>query len=730
MSDELLVNGRKAKEKRQIYLRAKSFAFARNEHYGVWLPLVFIITFGIYLYSLLPTLGGGDSGELITAGYTLGIAHSPGYPLYALAGKLFCSIIPWANPGYAMNLFSAIIASVTVMGMCCILMYILKQRLIPIILSLLLALMPGYWIGAYQAEVFAMNGMAAVVLLGIMIICRNSTDRRADRLLVFIFGLSLGNQQTLVLLGPAIMAWIAYRLYALNPSIRLKTSLKEIPVLLIFFFLGLSIYAFLPIRSLTQPLLDWEDPETWSRFWFVVRRMRYGSFQLAQGNPVPLSIQGIIIQTAFFGTLLIESLGIVGFVFLLWGVVAACFHIKKAGNAVLLLSFLFVGPGIFFLANVPPGDNTVFIMKRFMLLPLIPACMLMAVGLGVLQKKFSFAVQWILVLVLVALLPGRMIASIGKDVIRRDDFFIRDFGKNVLKHLPYRALLFSDRADELEFAMAYFLYAEQKRPDVKFIDCNAGVSRSIYGDDYYRIWGKPRLAIREKVEKKWIKKHDGAVLYGTMDTRQVNIPMVSAGFLYRVPRTGDIQKAMPWDKVFISERGLSRGDIREKHLHQNTNSLLAQYFLDTGFLDAAEKKIDALKAWWGQKTWGVITAFWYYERKMYLKAEIAYHQVLAAYGEDANIYVYLGVLYNEQRHFVRAEDALKQALSINAAHIQAHYNLAVTYWHMGRWKDSAEEFANTVQLQPDNAEAEKFYRKARERYERKKSPVTKSPGHQ
>ncbi|MEK9150291.1 MAG: DUF2723 domain-containing protein [Candidatus Desantisbacteria bacterium] len=77
--------------------------------------LVLFVSFGVYLYTLTPTVGFHDSGELITVAYTLGIAHPPGYPLYTLLGKVFCTLIPIGNIAYRMNMESALFASLAVM---------------------------------------------------------------------------------------------------------------------------------------------------------------------------------------------------------------------------------------------------------------------------------------------------------------------------------------------------------------------------------------------------------------------------------------------------------------------------------------------------------------------------------------------------------------------------------------------------------------------------------------
>ncbi len=75
--------------------------------------LLFFISFVVYLKTLCPTVYVGDSGELIAAVYTLGIAHPPGYPLYCLLGKLF-TFLPFGSIAFRVNLMSAFFASLTI----------------------------------------------------------------------------------------------------------------------------------------------------------------------------------------------------------------------------------------------------------------------------------------------------------------------------------------------------------------------------------------------------------------------------------------------------------------------------------------------------------------------------------------------------------------------------------------------------------------------------------------
>src|SRR5258708_21434675 len=77
--------------------------------------LLFLGSFLVYLVTLNGTIPAyRDSGDLISAIYSLGIAHPPGYPLYVVTGKLFIKVIPFANAAYRVNLFSAFCAAASV----------------------------------------------------------------------------------------------------------------------------------------------------------------------------------------------------------------------------------------------------------------------------------------------------------------------------------------------------------------------------------------------------------------------------------------------------------------------------------------------------------------------------------------------------------------------------------------------------------------------------------------
>src|SRR5262245_16955257 len=143
----------------------------------------------LYALGACPTIYVGDSGELVTAVYTLGIPHPPGSPLYVLAGKLFTLLVPAGSIAYRMSLFSAVCAAAS-----CALLYRLCWRLgldvVPALLAaLLLALGPSFWGEADVQRVYALGALFVVAATDAACRWDRGRDPRQLALAFFLAGL-------------------------------------------------------------------------------------------------------------------------------------------------------------------------------------------------------------------------------------------------------------------------------------------------------------------------------------------------------------------------------------------------------------------------------------------------------------------------------------------------------------------------------------------------------------
>src|SRR4030042_1235500 len=92
---------------------------------------VFLIALTVYALTLTPSLSylSPDGSELATVPYVLGLAHSPGYPLYTWLGFLFSHLVPLGDVAYRINLMSAVMGALAAAGIYWILIRILPERI-------------------------------------------------------------------------------------------------------------------------------------------------------------------------------------------------------------------------------------------------------------------------------------------------------------------------------------------------------------------------------------------------------------------------------------------------------------------------------------------------------------------------------------------------------------------------------------------------------------------------
>ena len=430
---------------------------------GVLTGLVALVVYAVTLHPSLPT---GDSGELISAASVLGVAHPPGYPLYTLLGHA-ALWLPFGEPAARMNLLSAVLDAATV-GVVFVLIHRLVGRrgwaplAAAAVGALLLAFSTVFWMYAVVAEVFALNNLFAALLLLFALEWHRRPDRvRLLWVIAFLFGLALTNQQTILVLLPALalLAWRPIR----------RVRLRDAGAAVGLFVAGLLPYLYLPLAARRDPAVNWGDPETLGAFRSVVTRANYGSFTLsAQGRTGSSSEQlGLLAsnmaQAFVFAGLLLAALGV-------WW----AWRNRRVEGLALVLAFLVAGPVFVAYARVyVPDDLTKGVVERFYILPSIPLAAL--AGLGAWQtlllaqsRRLPAAVAYAAAAVLLAV-PIAAAAAHEGTAEQRGNRVALDYAKDLLGPLAPNALLLM-RSDENYTSVLYAQQVEHIRPDVVALD--------------------------------------------------------------------------------------------------------------------------------------------------------------------------------------------------------------------------------------------------------------------
>lgn len=196
--------------------------------------LCFVIASTTYILTLEPSVSFWDCGEFISCAYRLQVAHQPGYPLFAMLGKVFSllSLGDKTKVPYFTNMGSAIASGATIMFLFWTITALAKKLLVTkgeavdnqklllimgggLVGALVFTFTDTFWFSAVETIVFALSALCtAVVFWAILKWDAHSDEPGADKWIVFIayvIGLSIGIHLLNLLTIPAIVLVYYFR---------------------------------------------------------------------------------------------------------------------------------------------------------------------------------------------------------------------------------------------------------------------------------------------------------------------------------------------------------------------------------------------------------------------------------------------------------------------------------------------------------------------------------------
>ncbi|MCK4655507.1 MAG: DUF2723 domain-containing protein [candidate division Zixibacteria bacterium] len=208
-----------------------------------------LIALVVYYLTTCRSVWIGDSGEFALALDSFGICHPPGYPLFTLLGRVFVLAMPFLRPIFAGGIFNILVAAAAV----AVLYLIFNRRLgswPALILSLLFAFSPVFWAETSGVEIYTLNAL----LIGLTFLVLVGKQTWKWPMAAYLFGLSLTNHPSALSLAPALVyMFIREKQYR---------RLKILPVLAMLIGVAGTVYFYMLVRSHSDPISDWGNPET------------------------------------------------------------------------------------------------------------------------------------------------------------------------------------------------------------------------------------------------------------------------------------------------------------------------------------------------------------------------------------------------------------------------------------------------------------------------------------
>lgn len=436
------------------------------------------VSFLLYLLTLAPSVTFFDSGEFITAIYSLGSAHSPGYPLFVNFAKPF-TYLPFGNIAFRVNIATALSAALACYGVYLLVSYFLAAealtedkswsglytKAIALAAALSFAFTGRMWLQSNHDKPYPLISFMAAMIFYLLFRWRDSYRQGADHphyvyLGAFLAGLAFGAHQTMVLLVPAF----AFLILAMDW--RLICRIKEMLLAICFALLGFSVYLHLPVRATRNPLLNWGDSKTVSQFlWNFLRK----------GYPVDKPERNWdLLLTQLNAFSVPHEFTWVGLALLLVGLVA--FMQKRRHEVVAygigILVFLLVIVGYF---NTPA--ELIFLTEEFFTPLYLLSAVFIGLGLYYLLKRalaslpaakmHSLPVQFF-VGVIILVLPLTLCLRNYYENDQHENYIAYDYATNTFRSLSQGAALFT-WGDSGAFPLWYLQGVERMREDLDLL---------------------------------------------------------------------------------------------------------------------------------------------------------------------------------------------------------------------------------------------------------------------
>ncbi|MBI5210356.1 MAG: DUF2723 domain-containing protein [Elusimicrobia bacterium] len=391
----------------------------------------FFAVFLSYVATAYPSIAPRDGADLALAAATAGVAHPPGYPLFAVLGKSWCAVFPLGAVAYRLNVLSALWGSMAATAL-----FLLVGRAAGPWAGLAagtgLAWSLPLWKFSLFADVYSLHALLVVGLLSLAsggsgppspkaqdVLRspegageRSSVDRRAA-LSALLFGLGIVNHQTMALLAPALL-WLWRR--------ERVGWRRWVPYLA----LGLALHAFVWIRLGGGELA-----------WRTLLRADYGIFELFGpfSRPFGAALAGRLMAHLGLGLfaalcppiIVLAALGA-------WELGTA----DRRLGAALGLAFLAFGP-VYFLATRFDVSGWVArsVLEPAFVVPAIAACAAAGFGVAWVARRGEWLLEEAPLACCLALLCGAWsLAGHFLAVDHRDDLAAYDYGRSLMRLIP------------------------------------------------------------------------------------------------------------------------------------------------------------------------------------------------------------------------------------------------------------------------------------------------------
>ncbi len=422
-----------------------------------------------------------DSGELSTVAWTLGIAHPTGYPLFTLLAWIVAHLPGEASPVLRLNLFSAACSAAGVVLFALLAQWIIVRGpatgakaglrtphagwsggkgtvLVSALFgALTLAFSETYWSQSASVEVYSLHGLFLVILIWLFLSAfpRPPAGSGVDaarhpataHLFAYVLGLSFTNHLSTIYLAPGFLT-----LYFMRRGGG-AASRRQLFALVPAFLLGISAYAYLPVRSSAGPLMNWGNPVDVDSMLRHLSGKQYSVWIFSSAETASR-------QLSYFFRTLGEEFSYVPLALALRGL----FFLRRSDRDLFILVTLLFGGCLLFAVNYDINDIDSYFLLAYLATALAASTGVYAILSG-LDGRARLAV-----ILLAGLFLGAQAVRTYPSADQSRVRLVEQYARSILNAADPGGIVLSYQWDYFVSASYYLQVVEGVRPDVMVVD--------------------------------------------------------------------------------------------------------------------------------------------------------------------------------------------------------------------------------------------------------------------
>src|SRR3989344_6386374 len=287
--------------------------------------IVFVFMFSVYVYTAAPSVYDGDSGEISAAVSSLGLAHPTGFPLYILTGKIFTLFIPIKDVAYRLNIFSALLVSLSIVFLFLTLRNFEITRLPALAASLIFGFGSSTWSHAGAGRVYGLNILMASILFFLFSKWLKEKDKKFIYCYSLILGVGFGAHALIILMALPLLFMMLHK----KPFVDKKV--------LLLFLLPFAQYLYLPISYTRNTIATFGEAGSIGQFLHYITQRDF-AFKIATRTLT--SFQEFLSK---IGSLFVSEFSILAFLIALVGL----WVLKKKNKKLLFMILIIILGNIF-----------------------------------------------------------------------------------------------------------------------------------------------------------------------------------------------------------------------------------------------------------------------------------------------------------------------------------------------------------------------------------------------